>query len=82
MDDKVIQERAEDAAAALSGRKELIEALFSYLMGVAVSNLLTTEPHETEKREAFYHKCTAISELKASLESMAGESRRRKAGRT
>jgi hypothetical protein len=74
------EERAEDAAASIVGRGELFEHLFSYLMGNAVSEFLTTEMVETEKREACYHRCISVSELKATLTTMAGASKRRKTG--
>ena len=81
MEDKIRNERAEDEAAALVGRGELLEHLFSYLMGNAVSEILTSNIDDNNRREACYHKCLAITELKASLTTMAGNStRRRKTG--
>lgn len=77
MENKVAKERAEDAAASIVGRGDLLEHLFSYLMGISVSELLLTTVDEQSKREANYYQCMAINELKAKLTAMAGESRRR-----
>ena len=77
MDEKY--ERLADAAAVVMIRPEIIIDAIDYIIVHKTEELLTTEPKDLKKREAFYFECHALRELKATLSNLASHSNRKRA---
>jgi len=75
-------ERLADAAAVVMIRPEVITDAIDHIIVYKTEELLTTEPKDLKRREAFYFECHALRELKATLSTLASHSNRKRARST